>query len=135
MATAKKKSTAARKRKRAPPRRKTPRKAQPRTRGIEPADCTLDLNSDATHEVRKRIADSGGQVLGCYSEPLGGNALVLAALPIDSVEPTPFQRDLSDTHHKKLSEVINSHRAVSGSGHCDHGAEARLLDAERSSSS
>jgi ParB family chromosome partitioning protein len=105
MATAKKKSTAARKR--APPRRKTPRKAQPRTRGIEPADCTLDLNSDATHEVRKRIADSGGQVLGCYSEPLGGNALVLAALPIDSVEPTPFQRDLSDTHHKKLSEVIN----------------------------
>jgi ParB family chromosome partitioning protein len=27
-------------------------------------------------------------------------------LPIDAVEPTPFQRDLSDTHHKRLAEVI-----------------------------
>jgi ParB family chromosome partitioning protein len=32
---------------------------------------------------------------------------MLAALPIDSVEPTPFQRDLSDAHHKKLSGVID----------------------------
>jgi ParB family chromosome partitioning protein len=27
-------------------------------------------------------------------------------LPLDSVEPTPFQRDLSEAHHKKLAGVI-----------------------------
>jgi ParB family chromosome partitioning protein len=31
---------------------------------------------------------------------------VLAALPIDAVQPTPFQRDLSDAHHKRLATVI-----------------------------
>jgi ParB family chromosome partitioning protein len=33
--------------------------------------------------------------------------VLLAILPIDTVEPTPFQRDLSDTHHKRLADVIN----------------------------
>ena len=28
-------------------------------------------------------------------------------LPIGAVEPTPFQRDLSDAHHKSLADVIN----------------------------
>jgi ParB family chromosome partitioning protein len=32
--------------------------------------------------------------------------LVLAALPIDLVEPTPYQRNLSDTHMRKLEGVI-----------------------------
>jgi ParB family chromosome partitioning protein len=31
---------------------------------------------------------------------------LLAILPIDAIEPTPFQRDLSDTHHKRLADVI-----------------------------
>lgn len=30
----------------------------------------------------------------------------LPILPIDAIEPTPFQRDLSDTHHKRLADVI-----------------------------
>jgi len=46
-------------------------------------------------------------VLGVYSDPLGKNPLILAILPIDSVEPTPFQRDLSQTHHRKLADVID----------------------------
>src|SRR5207245_11178349 len=33
--------------------------------------------------------------------------LLLSNVPIDSVEPTPVQRDLSDTHHKRLADVIN----------------------------
>jgi len=33
--------------------------------------------------------------------------MLLAVLPIGAVEPTPFQRDLSDTHHKRLADVIN----------------------------
>ena len=32
---------------------------------------------------------------------------MLSILPIDAVEPTPFQRDLSDAHHKRLADVIN----------------------------
>jgi ParB family transcriptional regulator, chromosome partitioning protein len=31
----------------------------------------------------------------------------LCCLPIGAIEPTPFQRDLSDTHHKRLADVIN----------------------------
>jgi ParB family transcriptional regulator, chromosome partitioning protein len=32
---------------------------------------------------------------------------MLSILPIDAVEPTPFQRDRSDAHHKRLADVIN----------------------------
>jgi ParB family transcriptional regulator, chromosome partitioning protein len=93
--------------KRAPAKRKTPKKAAPRTRGMEPKDVAMPEIAKEVQEVAQRIADSGGIVVGSYREPLGGNPLLLAALPIDTVEPTPFQRDLSDAHHKKLSEVIN----------------------------
>ena len=41
-----------------------------------------------------------------YYDPLGKNPLLLAILPIDRIEPTPFQRDLSQTHHHKLADVI-----------------------------
>lgn len=46
-------------------------------------------------------------MIGSYKEPLGGHPLLLSVLPIDAIEPTPFQRDLSDTHHKRLADVIN----------------------------
>ncbi|HEY0943058.1 MAG TPA: ParB N-terminal domain-containing protein [Steroidobacter sp.] len=104
MAT-KSKTTA--KRKRAPARRKTPKKAAPRTRGVLPEECRLDeLQGDAA-EVAARIEREGGLLIASYYEPLGRNPLLLAALPIEQVEPTPFQRDLSDAHHKKLSGVID----------------------------
>ena len=46
-------------------------------------------------------------VLGHYADPLGKNPLIVAILPIDAVEPTPFQRDLSQAHHRKLADVID----------------------------
>src|SRR5512138_4013502 len=95
------------KRKRAPVRRKTPKKAAPRTRGIQPAECKLESLPPQAAEVADRIEREGGLLIGSYCEPLGKNPLILAALPIDSVEPTPFQRDLSDAHYKKLSGVID----------------------------
>lgn len=55
-----------------------------------------------TEEVRA----AGGAALGAYREPLSGRALLLAALPIAAVEPTPFQRDLSPTHAKRLAQKI-----------------------------
>ena len=102
MATAK--ST---KRKRAPAKRKTPKKAAPRTRGIQPKDTILETLPPLAVEVVQRVDEVGGRVIGTYVDPLGGNPLMLAALPIDCVEPTPFQRDLSDAHYKKLSGVID----------------------------
>jgi ParB family transcriptional regulator, chromosome partitioning protein len=53
------------------------------------------------------VEKSGGFVVGLYKEPLGGHQTLVAILPIDKIEPTPFQRDLSDTHHKRLADVIN----------------------------
>ena len=53
-----------------------------------------------------RRAD-GGAVLARYREPLGGHALLLVALPIDKVAPTPFQRDVSDAHVRKLTHAMD----------------------------
>ncbi len=56
--------------------------------------------------LQERITREGGSVLATYREPLGGNWQLLASLPIDSVEPTPFQRDLSDSHVTRLASAI-----------------------------
>src|SRR5579864_219987 len=91
--------------KRAPPK-KRPRKAKPRTKGLSPAECRL-VEPLVAAEVVQAVEKSGGCVVGFYKEPLGGHPLVFSILPIDAVEPTPFQRDLSDAHHKRLADVIN----------------------------
>jgi ParB family chromosome partitioning protein len=57
--------------------------------------------------LRRQIAKDGGAVLATYRDPLGGKWQVLAALPVEAVEPTPFQRDLSETHVDKLSVAID----------------------------
>jgi ParB family chromosome partitioning protein len=92
---------------RAPARRKTPRKAEAGSAGLEPAACVSPEVLAGEGELRKRIEDEGGAVVGAYLDPLGGKPLLLAILPIGKVAPTPFQRDLSETHHKRLAEVIH----------------------------
>ncbi len=57
-------------------------------------------------ELHRAIDHDGGKVLTIYREPYGGRWLVMAALPIELVEPTPYQRNLSDTHVRKLEGVI-----------------------------
>src|SRR5919106_5126879 len=57
-------------------------------------------------ELQAAIENDGGKVLTAYREPYGGHWLVMAALPIEHVEPTPYQRNLSDTHARKLESVI-----------------------------
>jgi len=57
-------------------------------------------------ELERAIERDGGKVLAAYREPYGGRWLVLAALPIEQVEPTPFQRNLSGTHIRRLENVI-----------------------------
>lgn len=57
-------------------------------------------------ELHQAIEQDGGKALIVYREPYGGRWLVMAALPIELVEPTPYQRNLSDTHVRKLEGVI-----------------------------
>jgi ParB family chromosome partitioning protein len=92
--------------KRAPAKRRA-KKAKAGTRGLEPKETLLEAPSGAAQEVIERIEAEGGRVLATYYDPLGKNPLVLASLPIGGVEPTPFQRDLSQTHHRKLADVID----------------------------
>jgi ParB family chromosome partitioning protein len=53
-----------------------------------------------------QVAADGGVVIGRYSEPFGGTGVLLVALPVAAVEPTPYQRDPSDAHVKRLMGVI-----------------------------
>jgi ParB family chromosome partitioning protein len=56
------------------------------------------------------VQDDGGAVLATYREPLGGHALLFAALPIEKVAPTPFQRDVSDAHVRRLTQAMDKTR-------------------------
>jgi ParB family chromosome partitioning protein len=58
-------------------------------------------------ELHRAIEQDGGKALALYREPFGGRWLVLAALPIEAVAPTPYQRNLSDTHVRRLEGVIS----------------------------
>jgi ParB family chromosome partitioning protein len=87
--------------------RQRPRKAKPGSKGLEPAECRLERPADIAAEAAAAIEKAGGCVVGSYKEPLGGHPVLLSILPIGAVEPTPFQRDLSDAHHKRLADVIN----------------------------
>jgi len=53
------------------------------------------------------VRGDGGAVLASYREPLGGHALLLVALPVDQVVPTPFQRDISDAHVRRLTQAMD----------------------------
>lgn len=58
-------------------------------------------------ELHRVIEQDGGKALAVYREPYGGRWLILAALPIDLVAATPYQRNLSETHVRKLETVIS----------------------------
>lgn len=92
--------------KRAPAKRR-PRKAQPGTKGLAPSESILEKLDGSVADAAAVIEKVGGHLVASYKEPLGGHPVLLAILPIDAIEPTPFQRDLSDAHHKRLADVIS----------------------------
>jgi ParB family chromosome partitioning protein len=75
-------------------------------RGPAPSEIPLDAESPELAPLAKAVREAGGVVIGAYHEPFAGHALLLASLPRDAVEPTPFQRDLSPTHAKRLAQKI-----------------------------
>jgi len=90
----------------AKPKRTRKKAVEAASRGLAPADVA---GGDAPAEVRAlagAIAGDGGAVLATYRDPIGGHWTVLAAVPIERVAPTPFQRDLSAMHVARLADVM-----------------------------
>ncbi len=83
------------------------KKVEPESRGLDPAEVRADPAPEQVGALEARVAAAGGEVLAPYRDPLGGSWLVLAALPVAAVSPTPFQRDLSDAHVKRLEDAIH----------------------------
>src|SRR5687767_10199572 len=89
------------------PQRKKKAAAEPRSRGIAPDAIGSGTPPAALTRLAETIEADGGTVLAPYKDPLGGNWQIFAALPIDLVEPTPYQRDLSKPHVERLSAAMD----------------------------
>src|SRR6478752_9398244 len=77
-------------------------------RGLAATEVALAIDHADIASVVELVLKAGGAPLGAYREPLGGRPLLLASLPFNAVQPTPFQRDLSPTHAKKLAIAIEA---------------------------
>lgn len=76
------------------------------SRGLDAAEIVLDTEAAELAPLSAQVHKAGGVVIGGYREPFSGRPLLLATLPIAAVAPTPFQRDLSPTHTKRLAQKI-----------------------------
>jgi len=89
------------------PRKKPVRrkKAAPSSRGLTTAEIKEAAGTELDR-LASLVEQDGGAVLGRYNDPFGGKPLLVVALPVERVEPTPYQRDPSDAHVKRLMGVI-----------------------------
>lgn len=92
--------------------KKAPGSKRRRGVSLRPTELTAtDLADVASlagiESLAAQVEAAGGAVLAKYREPLGGHALMLVALPIEKVSPTPFQRDVSDAHVRKLTRAMD----------------------------
>lgn len=82
-------------------------KLTPRAKRGTTAERTLvDIAAPPLAELAEQVRTAGGVPIAGYAEPFSGQPLLLATLPISAIQPTPFQRDLSPTHAKRLSQRI-----------------------------
>ena len=89
-------------------RRKRKAAAPTASRGLDAKRIASATPPAVVQALIERIAGDGGSVIGAYRDPLGGHWQVLAALPLDAVKPTPYQRDLSEPHVDRLAKAIDS---------------------------
>jgi len=92
------------------PTRKKPvrrKKVAPASVGLTSAETRMVAGAEL-EALAAQVEEDGGAVLSRYNDPFGGKPLLLAALPVDRVEPTPYQRDPSETHVKRLMGVIET---------------------------
>ena len=107
MAKAKLKAKATGKAKRKPVNSRRRLKPAASERGLAGAEIALPREHADLGGLVALVDAAEGAVIGAYRDPLGGRALLLATLPLKAVQPTPFQRDLSPTHTKRLAEKID----------------------------
>ncbi len=72
-----------------------------------PTQLALAERSPELEALAKAVEADGGAVLAAYREPLGGHPLLFVALPVEKVERTPFQRDVSDPHVRRLTLAMD----------------------------
>src|SRR5437764_13368755 len=80
------------------------RKVAPGSVGLTTAETLQSV--DALDPLAAQVERDGGTVIGRYRDPFGGHPMLVVALLVASVEPTPYQRDPSDAHVKRLMGVI-----------------------------
>ncbi len=76
-------------------------------RGLKAEQIVLGLDAPSVAPLVDEVNAVGGAAIGAYAEPLSGRPVLLASIPLKAVQPTPFQRDLSPTHTKRLAEKID----------------------------
>jgi ParB family chromosome partitioning protein len=101
-----KKTTASGAKKPAAPRKPRKPKVEAGSVGLSADEVAADGAPAAIDKLRGQIDAAGGHVLSAYRDPFGGHWVALAALPLARVAPTPYQRELSAAHAKKLEAVI-----------------------------
>jgi ParB family transcriptional regulator, chromosome partitioning protein len=74
--------------------------------GLSAAEVASGSAPEDVESLARMVRESGGGVVGSYRDPVGGHWLIIASLPIERVEPTPFQRDISAAHVERLTDVI-----------------------------
>jgi ParB family transcriptional regulator, chromosome partitioning protein len=87
------------------PRRKR-KAAAAEPRGLTARQVGAGVPPAEVMRLMESIEGDGGAVIGPYREPLGGLWQVMAALPVERVEPTPYQRDLSEPHVARLTSAM-----------------------------
>src|ERR1700722_19987262 len=78
-----------------------------KARGLEASEVAIAMDSPEVADLATLVREAGGAPIGAYHQPLDGRALMLASIPLNAVQPTPFQRDLSPTHAKRLAQKID----------------------------
>jgi ParB family chromosome partitioning protein len=86
-----------------PPRKKKPKKGSV---GLSADEVAEGSPPPDIEKLGAAVGRDGGRVLSVYRDPYGAQWMILASLPLDIVEPTPYQRELSKTHVKRLGDVI-----------------------------
>lgn len=76
-------------------------------RGLDAGGMVLGAEAAELAPLAEEVRAAAGAVLGAWRDPLAGRPLLLAALPLPAIEPTPFQRDLSPTHARRLAQKID----------------------------
>jgi ParB family chromosome partitioning protein len=104
---AKKKSTSPRAKSTAKKRTRGKLAPGAKSRGLDASEVPLGLDAPDIAPLVELVRSAGGAAIGAYREPLGARTLLLASLPLSAIQPTPFQRDLSPTHAKRLAEKID----------------------------